>query len=115
MGGGKRKRKKKDYKGRPKKIKHKHKKRSKSALDYYHVEESGKIKKLKQESPHCEPGTYMADHPNRYVCGKTGYTFFKLTADGKRLPHPKNNTKKAEVAAPAAAKAAAKGKKKGKK
>merc|ERR1712151_524225 len=51
--GGKRKRKKKDYKGRPKKIKHKHKKRSKSALDYYHVEESGKIKKLKQESPHC--------------------------------------------------------------
>ena len=56
--GGKRKRKKKDYKGRPKKIKHKHKKRSKAALEYYNVEASGKVKKLKVESPMCEPGKF---------------------------------------------------------
>ena len=111
--GGKRKRKKKDYKGRPKKIKHKHITKSKAALEYYHVEESGKIKKLKMESPHCEPGTYMADHRDRHVCGKTGHTFWKLSADGKRLPIPKNNTAKKEAAPKAAAPAAKK--KKGKK
>ena len=54
--GGKRKRKKKDYKGRPKKIKHKHTKRSKSLLEYYNVEASGKVKKLKHECTKCEVG-----------------------------------------------------------
>ena len=113
LDGGKRKRKKKVYTG-PKKIKHKHKKRPKAALEYYAVEDSGKIKRLKIESPNCEPGTYMADHPNRHVCGKTGHTFWKLTADGKRLPHPKQNKPQAAAAAGPAAKAAP-AKKKGKK
>ena len=54
--GGKRKRKKKDYKGRPKKIKHKHKKRPLALLEYYHVEDSGKVKKLKHECTKCEVG-----------------------------------------------------------
>ena len=55
----------------------------------------------------------MADHPDRLVCGRCGYTLFRLTADGKRMPIPKQN--KPAVAAPvaaAAAKAPAKGKKK---
>merc|ERR1711994_1102000 len=56
LDGGKRKRKKKVYTG-PKKIKHKHKKRPKAVLEYYAVEDSGKIKRLKQESPYCEAGT----------------------------------------------------------
>ena len=30
----------------------------------------------------------MADHPDRYTCGKTGTMFYKLTPDGKRLPVP---------------------------
>lgn len=61
--GGKRKRKKKDYKGRPKKIKHKHKPRSKALLDYYNVETSGKVKKLKHECTKCEVG--KSNHPLR--------------------------------------------------
>ena len=113
LDGGKRKRKKKVYTG-PKKIKHKHKKRPKAVLEYYAVEDSGKIKRLKQESPYCEAGTYMADHPNRYVCGKTGHTFWKLTANGERMPHPKQNKPQAAAAA-APTKAAAPAKKKGKK
>ena len=113
LDGGKRKRKKKVYTG-PKKIKHKHKKRPKAALEYYAVEDSGKIKRLKIESPKCEPGTYMADHANRYVCGQTGHTFWKLTADGQRLPHPKQNKPATAVAAAAPTKAAP-AKKKGKK
>ena len=109
--GGKRKRKKKVY-TTPKRIPHKHKKRSKAVLEYFSVEASGKVKKLKQECPHCPPATYMAEHPDRFVCGKCGKTFFRLTADGKRLPIPKQNKSSVvQNAAPVKA-AAAKGKKK---
>jgi len=60
-------------------------------------------------------GTFMADHPDRHVCGRCGNTLFKLTKDGKRMPIPKQNKPQAaggakEAAAPA--KGAAKGKKK---
>ena len=111
MDGGKKKRKKKIF-TKPKRVPHKHKKVSMAVLNYFSVEGSGKVKKLKIES---SPGVYMADHPDRYVCGKTGKTFYKLTADGKRLPIPKNNRpiQKQEVAkaAPSKAKAKKKGKK----
>lgn len=109
--GGKRKRKKKVY-TTPKKIGHKHKKRAKALLEYFSVEANGKVKKLKQECPNCPPATYMAEHPDRYVCGKCGRTFFRLTADGKRLPIPKNNKPVTAVVAVVAGKAAAAKKKK---
>jgi ribosomal protein S27AE len=109
--GGKRKRKKKVY-TTPKKIGHKHKKRTKALLEYFSVEASGKVKKLKQECPQCPPATYMAEHPDRFVCGKCGKTFFRLTADGKRLPIPKNNKNSMAVAVAVVGKAAVKGKKK---
>lgn len=103
LDGGKRKRKKKVY-TTPKRIPHKHKKRPKALLDYFTVDDaSGKVKRLKQESPQC-PGAYMADHPDRFTCGKTGTMFYKLTPDGKRLPVPKQNK---PTAAATAAKAAA--------
>lgn len=111
--GGKRKRKKKVH-TTPKKIKHVHKKRSKALLEYFSVEANGKVKKLKQECPNCPPATYMAEHPDRYVCGKCGRTFFRLTADGKRLPIPKNN-KSAKATVVALAVKAAPGAKGGKK
>merc|ERR1712110_959920 len=100
LDGGKRKRKKKVY-TKPKKIRHKHKKRSLALLDYYNVEGTGKIKRLKCECPRCQVATYMADHPDRYVCGKCGYTLYRLTSTGARLPIPEN--KKPQVAAVAAA------------
>ena len=108
--GGKRKRKKKVH-TTPKKVKHVHKKRPKALLEYFSVDDaSGKVKRLKQESPNAA-GAYMADHQDRFTCGKTGVQFFKLTADGKRLPHPKQNkvVKEAAVKVKAVAK-----KKKGK-
>merc|ERR1712147_591354 len=112
LDGGKRKRKKKPH-TTPKKIPHKHKKRPKALLEYFSVEDgSMKVKRLKQESPNAA-GAYMADHQDRYTCGKTGTMYYKLTPQGKRLPVPKQNVviakkeekKKEEV----------KGKKKGKK
>jgi len=88
LDGGKRKRKKKVY-TTPKRIPHKHRKRAKALLEYFSVDDaSGKVKRLKQESLNAA-GAYMADHPDRYTCGKTGTMFWKLTADGQRLPVPK--------------------------
>jgi len=108
--GGKRKRKKKVH-TTPKKIKHVHKKRPKALLEYFSVDESsGKVKRLKQESPNAA-GAYMADHEDRFTCGKTGTQFFKLTADGKRLPHPKQNAKAADTKEKVVAKKPAKKKK----
>ena len=111
LDGGKRKRKKKVY-TTPKKVGHKHKKRPKALLEYFSVEASGKVKKLKQECPNCPPATYMAEHPDRYVCGKCGKTFFRLTADGKRLPIPKQNKKVEAVVAAVVGKGKAPAKKK---
>jgi len=53
--GGKKKRKKKIY-TKPKKIAHKHKKRPKALLEYFNVDNTGKISKLKIECPRCPPG-----------------------------------------------------------
>merc|ERR1712196_269873 len=76
------------------------KKRKKALLEYFSVEDgSMKVKRLKQESPNAS-GAYMADHADRYTCGRTGSMYYKLTPDGKRLPIPKQNkvvAKKEEV------------------
>ena len=110
--GGKKKRKKKVY-TKPKKIGHKHKKRPKAVLEYFNVDNTGKITKLKIECEKCPPATYMADHPDRHTCGKCGNMFYKLTKDGKRLPIPKQNKPQAVVKeVVVAAKGGAKGKKK---
>ena len=53
--GGKKKRKKKVY-TKPKKIKHKHRKRSKALLEYFNVDNTGKISKLKIECEKCPAG-----------------------------------------------------------
>merc|ERR1712166_330217 len=66
LDGGKKKKKRKP-KTTPKVIKHKHKKRAKALLDYFSVDDaSGKVKRLKQESP-AGAGVYMADHPDSPV------------------------------------------------
>ena len=109
LDGGKRKRKKKVH-TTPKKIKHKHVKRPKALLEYFSVDDgTGKVKRLKQESPN-SAGAYMADHPDRFTCGKTGVMFYKLTSEGKRLPIPKQKAVVKVVAA--VVKAVAKKKKK---
>merc|ERR1712210_223585 len=50
-----------------------------------------KPKKIKNECDKCEVATYMADHPDRYTCGKCGHMLYRLTAKGERLPIPKQN------------------------
>jgi small subunit ribosomal protein S27Ae len=74
LDGGAKKRKKKVY-TKPKKIPHKHKKVKLAVLKYYKVDGSGKVQRLRKESPVCGPGVFMATHFNRYYCGKSGFTY----------------------------------------
>ncbi len=36
-----------------------------------------KIQRLKKECPRCGRGVFLAEHSNRYTCGKCNYTQFK--------------------------------------
>lgn len=39
--------------------------------------EGDKLVRKNRVCPKCGPGTFMADHKDRYVCGKCGYTEMK--------------------------------------
>ncbi len=43
---------------------------------YYKVN-GDSVERLKKVCPKCGPGIFMAEHLNRYACGKCGYTEFK--------------------------------------
>lgn len=75
VGGGK-KRKKKTY-TKPKKLKHKHKKVKMAVLKYYKIGDDGKVERLRRECPEdtCGAGIFMADHHDRFYCGKCGLTY----------------------------------------
>ncbi|XP_019710497.2 polyubiquitin [Elaeis guineensis] len=74
--GGAKKRKKKTY-TKPKKIKHKKKKVKLAVLQFYKVDDSGKVTRLRKECPNaeCGAGTFMANHFDRHYCGKCGLTY----------------------------------------
>ncbi len=103
LAGGK-KRKKKVY-TTPKKI-HRRKgpdeKVKLAALQFYKVEDSGKITKLRKECPTetCGSGVFMSVHNDRYYCGKCHLTY---TFPPGSVPMPKKTTKKKEVVVVAAA------------
>ncbi|CAH2080529.1 unnamed protein product, partial [Thlaspi arvense] len=74
--GGAKKRKKKTY-TKPKKIKHKKKKVKLPVLQFYKIDDSGKVQRLRKECPNaeCGAGTFMANHFDRHYCGKCGLTY----------------------------------------
>ncbi|WVZ13205.1 hypothetical protein V8G54_017735 [Vigna mungo] len=81
--GGAKKRKKKTY-TKPKKIKHKHKKVKLSVLQFYKVDDSGKVQRLRKECPNaeCGAGTFMANHFDRHYCGNSPRTFSRAAHPG---------------------------------
>ncbi|MBU1974926.1 MAG: 30S ribosomal protein S27ae [Nanoarchaeota archaeon] len=50
----------------------KSKKKHQSLAQVYKVE-GGSIKRKNKSCPKCGPGTFMADHKNRWSCGKCNY------------------------------------------
>lgn len=39
--------------------------------------EDGKVNRIKRICVKCGSGVFMAEHKNRFSCGKCGYTIFK--------------------------------------
>jgi len=39
--------------------------------------EGNRINRIRRHCPKCGPGVFLADHKNRFSCGKCGYTEFK--------------------------------------
>ncbi|XP_024391470.1 ubiquitin-ribosomal protein eS31 fusion protein [Physcomitrium patens] len=80
--GGAKKRKKKTY-TKPKKLKHKKKKVKLAVLQFYKVDDSGKVQRLRKECPNpdCGAGTFMANHFDRHYCGKCGLTYVYQKAE----------------------------------
>ena len=96
--GGAKKRKKKTY-TKPKKNKHKRRKVKLAFLQFYKVDDSGKVTRLRKEcpSPECGAGVFMANHFDRHYCGRCGLTYV-YEADQKQKP--KGGGAKPAAAAP---------------
>ena len=67
-----------------KKVKHKKKKVKLAVLQFYKVDDSGKVQRLRKECPNaeCGAGTFMANHFDRHYCGKCGLTYVYQKAGG---------------------------------
>ncbi len=51
--------------------------------------EGNKINRIRKHCPKCGPAVFLAEHKNRFSCGKCGYTEFK--SSGKKQPASKDN------------------------
>lgn len=60
------------------------KKQLKGIWQLYAVKD-GKLERLRNTCPKCGPGTFMADHKDRLVCGKCGYTIYKKPSSSAKL------------------------------
>ena len=47
--------------------------------------EGDKINRIRKHCPKCGPGVFLAEHKNRFSCGKCGYTEFKSTRNKNKL------------------------------
>eukprot|EP01052_Picozoa_sp_SAG31_P027144 SAG31_NODE_2516_length_5580_cov_5.787448_8_plen_80_part_00 len=62
---------------KPKKKKGVHKKVRMATLNFYRVDDDGKVTRLRRECPseECGSGVFMATHYDRSYCGKCGLTY----------------------------------------
>ena len=52
--------------------------------------EGEKINRIRRHCPKCGPAVFLAEHKNRYSCGKCGYTEFR--SGGKKEPKQPKQT-----------------------
>lgn len=93
-----------------KKKRHRHRKVKLAVLKYYKVDASGNVQKTKKTCPQksCGAGVFMAEHFNRFYCGKCSTTF---AIQGAPKTQPPKAVVAEVVAAPVADAKPAKGKK----
>ena len=47
-----------------------------SVFEFYKLEGESKIVRTKRDCPRCGRGVFMAEHKDRFSCGKCGFTEF---------------------------------------
>jgi len=57
--------------------------------EYYKVE-GKQVKRLKKVCDRCGDGTFMAEHKDRWYCGKCGMTIWKKKSETKEVGPTKN-------------------------
>ena len=62
----------------------KRQKKSRKIFTHYKIGE-GRIKRLLPFCERCGPGYFMADHGDRYACGRCGFTRYKPGRPGKPI------------------------------
>ena len=90
--GGKKKKKKKAYTTK-KKNKHIHKSIKLLPLNLYAVDNKGNITQQRKTCPSCGPGTFMAQHWDRYYCGLC-HTTIKMDAETVKKNEEKMRAKR---------------------
>jgi small subunit ribosomal protein S27Ae len=55
----------------------KKKKKKPRGLSSYYKIEGGTLQRKLKSCPRCGPGTFLAEHYDRFACGKCGYAEFK--------------------------------------
>lgn len=90
--GGKKKKKKKVYTTK-KKNKHIHKRVKLLALSLYSVDGKGNVTQQRKTCPSCGPGTFMAQHWDRYYCGLC-HTTIKMDAETVKINEEKMRLKR---------------------
>jgi len=54
-------------------------------IEFFKIE-GDRINRFRRHCPKCGPGLFLADHNNRFSCGKCGYTEFKVGS--RKEPQP---------------------------
>lgn len=62
------------------------KKKQKKIKGNYYETAGGGLKRTKKTCPKCGSGIFMAEHKDRYTCGRCAYTDWKQGASEKNLP-----------------------------
>lgn len=54
-------------------------------IEIFNVE-GDKVSRKRRHCPKCGPGVFLADHKNRFSCGRCGYTEFKSSSKKEKKP-----------------------------
>nr|MDO8097766.1 30S ribosomal protein S27ae [Candidatus Njordarchaeota archaeon] len=59
----------------------KKKKKSTSVATYYKIQDGGGLQRKLKACPRCGPGTFLAEHYDRFSCGKCGFAEFRRKSE----------------------------------
>ena len=62
----------------------KKKRKSTRVTTYYKIQDGGGLQRKLKACPRCGPGTFLAEHYDRFSCGKCGYAEFKRAKEEKK-------------------------------